>query len=180
MVATLRKAALADAETLGTLHVNSWHETYTGILPNEMLAGLSIDARSAMWRKILGAPDEFECAAVIIAEEDGIAIGFGSCGEQRDERLLDAGFGGEFSTIYVLRSHQGRGIGRSIISAMAQELSAIGHSAATLWVLRENRPARAFYTKLGGSIVGEKIEEHPHATVIEEAYGWPDLSRLIG
>lgn len=175
---TLRKAAPKDAVALGALHVASWHETYTGIFPDEMLAGLSVDARTAMWDKILGAPDEFGCAAVFVAEDNGCVIGFGSCGQQQEDALRDKGFSGEFSEIYVLRSHQGRGVGRSIITAMSNELSTVGHIAACLWVLRQNAPARAFYERLGGIVVDEKIDERSNAPFIEDAYGWRDLSSL--
>jgi ribosomal protein S18 acetylase RimI-like enzyme len=174
----LRKATYADAAALGALHVTSWQETYTGLVPDEMLAGLSVDARTAMWSKILDAPDDFGCAAVFIADDNERVVGFGSCGRQRDNALIDKGFSGEFSAIYVLRSHQGRGVGRSIMNAMSSELADAGHSAASLWVLRENAPARAFYEKLGGIIVGEKIDDRPDATLVEDAYGWRDLSSL--
>lgn len=177
---TLRKATQADAAALGALHVASWHETYTGILPDEMLAGLSVDARTAMWRKILDQPEELGSVAVVVVEDKGRVIGFGSCGHQRDEALADAGFSGEFSAIYVLRSHQGRGVGRSVMAAMSSDLSAAGHAAASLWVLRENNTARAFYHRLGGILVSEKIEERPKGTLIEDAYGWRDLSSLDG
>ncbi|UXN75987.1 GNAT family N-acetyltransferase (plasmid) [Devosia sp. A8/3-2] len=143
-----------------------------------MLEGLSIDARTAMWSRILAAPGEFGCAAVIVAEDNESFVGFGSCGRQRDDALMANGFSGEFSAIYMLRSYHGRGVGRSIMSIISSELSATGHTAASLWVLRENAPARAFYEKLGGIIVGEKIDERPDAGLVEDAYGWLDLSSL--
>jgi ribosomal protein S18 acetylase RimI-like enzyme len=175
---TVRKANQADAEALGAVHVASWHETYAGIVPDEMLARLSVDARRAMWRQVLGAPDEFGCVAVLVAEDGKHVIGFGSCGEQRDDALAGQGFTGEFGAIYVLRSHQGRGTGRSLIAAMANELSAVGHTSASLWVLRQNAPARAFYERLGGVIVAERTDKQLDATLVEDAYGWRDSSCL--
>jgi ribosomal protein S18 acetylase RimI-like enzyme len=176
---TLREANHTDANALGALHVASWHETYTGIIPAETLAGLSADARAAMWGKILGSPEEYGCVAVFVVEDGGLIVGFGCCGKQRDEMLADAGFSGEISAIYILRPYQGRGAGRSIMAAMARALTAAGHAAACLWVLRENSSARAFYEMLGGVIVGEKADEQPGATLIEMAYGWRDLTGLI-
>jgi ribosomal protein S18 acetylase RimI-like enzyme len=175
----LRQATRADAAAIGALHVASWHETYTGLIPGEMLAGLSVEMRTAMWRRILGDPDAFGGAVVFVAEDGGRVIGFGSCGRQRDTILVDAGFGGEIGAIYVLRSNQNRGAGRSIMAMMAKSLSGLGHEAASLWVLRENAPARNFYEGLGGEIVGEKTDERPEATLVEVAYGWRDLSRLV-
>ena len=174
----LRKATQADAAAIGTVHVASWRETYTGMVPEEMLAGLSVDARTGMWRKILDASDESGCAAVFVVEDGGRVIGFGSCGQQREDAWAEAGFSGEFSAIYVLRSHQRRGVGRLLIAAMSKELSALGHTAASLWVLRQNEPARAFYERLGGIIVDERIDEQPDATLVEDAYGWRNLSSL--
>jgi ribosomal protein S18 acetylase RimI-like enzyme len=175
----LREATQADAAALGALHVASWLEAYSGILPDEMLAGLSIEARAAMWSEILGDPARFGGAVVFVAEDGGRIVGFGSCGRQRDDALAEAGFGGEIGAIYVFRSHQKRGVGCAIMAAMARSLSAAGHEAASLWVLRENVPARAFYEGLGGEIVGEKKDARPEATLIEIAYGWRDLSRLL-
>lgn len=48
---TLRKAAQTDAAALGSLHVASWHETYTGTVPDEMLAGLWVSS----WRRVTAA-----------------------------------------------------------------------------------------------------------------------------
>ncbi|CAN5345369.1 GNAT family N-acetyltransferase [soil metagenome] len=176
----LRAAILNDAAALGAMHVASWRETYRGILPDEMLADLSVDSRTAMWTTILGNRDAFGDTAVLVAQDSDDIVGFGSCGRQRDVGLADAGFGGEIGAIYVQRSHQHRGIGRAIMSAMAQALSALGQDAASLWVLRENFPARAFYEGLGGEIVGEKSDELPNVTLVELAYGWRDLAALVG
>ena len=37
----IRAAKPADAGSLARVHVDSWRSTYTGILPDEFLAGLS-------------------------------------------------------------------------------------------------------------------------------------------
>jgi len=177
----IRKATQTDAASIGALHVTSWRETYNGLLPDELLSGLSIDARTAMWAKILGKPEDFGDAAILVGEVGGHLVGFGACGKNlRDKALADIGYSGEIGAIYVLRSHQGGGIGRSLMAAMSHTLSAAGHTGLYLWVLRNNGPARAFYEKLGGIVVGEKLDEQPNITLIENAYGWLDLSLLAG
>ena len=176
----LRRANADDAAAIGALHVASWRETYAGILPEEMLASLSVESRTAMWGELLAEPDADRPPAVFVVEEDGRTIGFGACGRQRDEALSDAGFRGEIGAIYVSRAHQCRGVGRALMAALARSLSESGHEAAALWVLRENSPARAFYEALGGAIVGEKDSGIPGGTFVEVAYGWRDLSSLFG
>jgi ribosomal protein S18 acetylase RimI-like enzyme len=175
---SLRQATRPDAVALGSLHVASWRETYAGILPDEMLAGLSVESRTAMWSGLFDDPDRSRTMMVLAAEDGDRMIGFGACGRQRDEALSEAGFDGEIGAIYILRSHQRRGVGRALMAAMSEALSGMGHGAASLWVVRENALARAFYEALGGEIVGEKRIEPPGGALVELAYGWRELPRL--
>jgi len=50
---------------------------------------------------------------------------------------------------------------------------------ADLWVLRDNAVARRFYERLGSELVGERADEQSGVTLVELAYGWSDLSRLV-
>ena len=175
----LRAAIQSDASAIGALHVGAGRETYPGILPDEMLAELSVATRAMMWSNVLGDLEAFNAASVVVAKEGGDLVGFGSCARQRNRALAEKGFSGEIGAIYVLRSHQHQGIGRALMSALCRQLLAAGHIAVSLWVLRENIPARAFYDGLGGEIIGEKMDEPPDGTLVELAYGWSDLSGLI-
>ena len=174
----LRRAVLADAAAIGAVHVESWRETYAGLLPDAMLAELSVERWAAMWEQLLGDPGTAGSMAILVAEDEGRTIGIGGCGPQRDEALAKSGFTGEFGMIYLLRSHQGRGLGRSIMACLARSLAKLGHEKAGLWVLRENEMARRFYEGLGGTIVGERAGERDGTLLVELAYGWSDLSGL--
>ncbi|TXH13919.1 MAG: GNAT family N-acetyltransferase [Gammaproteobacteria bacterium] len=175
----LRQAIETDAAALGSLHVASWLETYNGIMPSEILADQSVEARTEMWCKVLHDPESFNCLSVYVAEYRDHLAGFGSCGRQRDDALADAGFSSEINAIYILRAHQNQGVGRRLMDAMSQSLSASGHASVSLWVLRENAAARKFYESLGGVVVGEKTDDRQGAPLIEVAYGWQDLRRLL-
>jgi ribosomal protein S18 acetylase RimI-like enzyme len=174
-----REAKPGDAGALGTLHVASWRESYAGLLPEALLAGLSADARAALWGAVLEDPAAFGGAAVLVAESAGGIVGFGACGGQRDEALTGDGFDGEVGAVYVLRSHQRAGVGQSLMRLMARRLLDQGRRGAALWVLRENIAARAFYERLGGAVVAERKAEESGAVLTEVAYGWSDLSALV-
>lgn len=174
-----READLADAASIGTLHVASWRETYSGILPNELLGGLSVEARSAMWRAVLSDSQNGDGMNVFIAESRSRIVGFGASGAQRDPVLRAQGFHGEIGAIYVLEAYQRVGIGIALMRLMAKRLLDQGRKAGSLWVLRDNAPARLFYERLGGSLIGEKLEEMSGTTLIEVAYGWSDLASLV-
>ncbi|AMB47483.1 N-acetyltransferase [Methylobacterium sp. AMS5] len=174
---SIRAARPQDAEALAAMHVAAWRETYTGLLPARMLSNLSVESRAEAWRRIM-ARGKTE-TTVRLVECDDRVVAFGSCGPQRDEALAKRGFDGEISAIYVLRACQRLGLGRWITQDLSSRLMAGGCRAVSLWVLRENTGARAFYERLGGVVVGERVDERPDGILVELAYGWKDLPALL-
>ena len=176
---SFREAEPSDASMLGALHVTSWRETYAGLLPDQLLDEQSKEARAAMWRRVLEDPAQYSGTFVLVAEREGEMVGFGACCIQRHEALSERGYDGEFGAVYVLRAHQGEGVGTMLMRLLAGKLLDKGLRGGALWVLSENLSARKFYEKLGGVCVDEKADEHSGAVLTEVAYGWVDLSRLL-
>lgn len=177
-VAQLRVATLDDTHALASMHVASWRETYTGLLPDKMLSSLSVEARAAAWDKIMQEPATEHSAVVYLAVHEETIIGFGSCGAQRTDNLKDKGYDGEISAIYVLREFQKRKIGTRLFRAMSSDLRRRRYVAAALWVLRDNLRARRFYEHFGGKVIGEREDARDAAVLVELAYGWPELKEL--
>lgn len=175
----VRRAAPADAEAIAQVHVTSWRETYAGLVPDVVLANLSVADRTAMWRSATSRPEAPGANAVFVAEQGGAVVGFASCCNQRTSELRERGFTAEISAIYVLRAAQRRGVGAALMAAVVPMLVERGQLAATLWVLRENASARRFYERLGGEVVGEKEDRRPDVSLFEIAYGWRDLGQLL-
>ena len=145
-----------------------------------MLDGLSIERRTTSWRGLLDGTNNPGRTAVFIAvDENDQALGFGSCGRQRDPELDAAGFDAEVETIYLLDSAKRQGVGRRLMMTMAAAMLTQGYRGAAVWVLRENDPARRFYEALGAAIAGEREERRRDDLIMHEvAYGWPDLDML--
>jgi ribosomal protein S18 acetylase RimI-like enzyme len=175
-VAQIRIATPDDAAALGQMHVASWHETYTGLLPDKMLASLSVEARSTAWAKIMQEPAS--STVVHLAEHEDTIIGFGACGAQRTQSLKVKGYDGEIGAIYVLREFQKRKIGTRLLRAVSSNLQRRGFNAVALWVLRDNVRARRFYEHFGGKVIAEREDVRDGAILMELAYGWPDLKEL--
>jgi ribosomal protein S18 acetylase RimI-like enzyme len=176
---SIRVGGVADAAAIAAVHVEAWRETYVGIVPLQVLAGLSVDRRTDIWRRLLTDPTAFSSSAVFVAESEGTVVGFGCCGMQRAESLNAQGYDGEICSIYVLRAFQRCGLGAALMSAMGAELQHRRLQAASLWVLPENEGARRFYEKLGGDIVGDKKHIREDGVIfVEVAYGWRDLGAL--
>jgi ribosomal protein S18 acetylase RimI-like enzyme len=174
----IRKAILADAPTIARMHFASWLETYRGIVPEEILAALSVPRRTVAWEEILRDPIKNDKSAVYVKEVDDALAGFGACNEQRDMDLKGQGFDGEIGSVYVSRQFQRRGIGRALMGAMASDLIGRGFHGVALWVLRENAYARRFYEQCAGQVVGEKKDVRGKAVLVEVAYGWHDIEVL--
>ena len=113
------------------------------------------------------------------APDSGV-IGFGACGKQRSDHPNLAIFDAEFQAIYLLASHQRRGLGRAIMSKMADRLLKAGYQGASLWVLHNNEPAKQVYEALGGTLVAAREERRPSGIILhEQAYAWRDLATLL-
>jgi ribosomal protein S18 acetylase RimI-like enzyme len=170
---TIRQAGLSDAEALAQVHETTWRETYVGLLSEHMLSALTADARAAAWRRILrGKPGYL--STTYVAERDRELVAFASCGAQRDPALAEKGYAGEFTAVYVLKSDQRRGLGTELMKAMMSHLAERGLVGFTLWVPRENIPARSLYEQLGGKAIARRQVAHEHGTLSEVAYAWPN------
>ena len=65
----------ADIAGLARVHVQSWRETYAGIVPQAFLDGLNLESREGQWRRTLEVGN-----AVFVAEDQDQIVGFASCG----------------------------------------------------------------------------------------------------
>ena len=168
----IRPATPKDAEGIAALHVNSWRETYRGLLPDPLLDGLSIGVRSSQWYKLLVTP---KGPLVFIDETDGELTGF-IAGAARREQLLtqDA----EISALYVARKAQRHGIGTALMRRLATSLRERHMASLCVWVLRENQGARKFYQAMGGREVGERQENLGGHDFVELAYGWDNIDEV--
>jgi ribosomal protein S18 acetylase RimI-like enzyme len=140
---TIRNAQPGDARAIATIHVRAWQTAYRGIVPSSYLSDLSIDQREQAWRHRL----ERGGSTVLLAEEGDHILGWISAGRSRD---VDAGPAtGELYALYVTPEHWRRGVGRQLWHDSGRRLSDAGFTEATLWVMRDNAPARAFYGSHG-------------------------------
>lgn len=171
----IREATTEDAAAIAEVHVASWRTTYKGLLPDELLAGLTVEPREAMWRQAaeLSAKDSnYFAPLVAVHPNDGI-VGFAHVGKERE---AESGFDAELYAIYLLQSQQGKGLGRQLFLRSVSNLLERGHRSMRVWVL-EGNPAQRFYERMGGQIGDTKKIEVGGQEYLEISYEWPDLSR---
>jgi ribosomal protein S18 acetylase RimI-like enzyme len=167
----IREARRDDCDAIGEVHVTAWRETYAGLLPDAVLAGLSPQRRAEMWRRWFDARDPDRL--LLVAEDAGGVAGFAAC--RRLPQAEPVGTEAEVTAIYVLRRAQRRGVGRDLMSRLFSFMAERGMASAGLWVLRENEPARAFYRGLGGVEGAERAEEADGHRHVEVSCVWRPL-----
>lgn len=169
----IRRAIFDDAAAIAHVHVSSWRSTYAGIVPDEFLRSLDVDARAARWSENLAA----QSSIPFVAEDAAKIVGFACGGKLREP--ID-GFDAELFAIYLLHGHQGKGIGRRLTRTLIEALRSAGFTSMAVWVLAQN-PAVEFYKRLGAvpiaSPIACKTIEIGGAQLEEIALGWPDLDR---
>ncbi|HEV7256768.1 MAG TPA: GNAT family N-acetyltransferase [Bosea sp. (in: a-proteobacteria)] len=172
----IRTAQARDAGAIAQVHVAAWRESYGGLLPAPMLAALSVEMRERSWNTMLSDLPAARLTTVLVAEQGGEIVGFASCGAQRDPELAAAGFPAEISAIYLLARCKRERLGTRLMTESFSALSEAGFRSASLWVLRDNAPARRFYEALGGEVIGEKEDRRGTTALVELAYGWRSLA----
>ena len=168
----IRPACLSDAFAIADIQVETWRDTYAGLIPDRTLLGLSRASHIENWRRILR--DTWADNITCVAEGPcACVVGFANAGRARPTNLP---YDGEVYTLYVLPDHQGVGHGRRLLGALFSALSAAGCRSALIWVLAEN-PARFFYEAMGGTLIATREESFRDVVLSECAYGWPNLGR---
>lgn len=169
----IRPASIDDALAIARVHVASWRATYKGTLPDDFLEALTETAYADRWRRFIGEGS----SRIYVVEDDrhpeGGIVGFASGGR---ERAGETGYTGELYAIYLLESFQRLGYGRDLVRAVVTGLEEMGLGDMIVWVLRDNRPARDFYERLGGTYVREQPITLGSVTLEEVSYGWPQLN----
>jgi len=170
----IREARVSDSAAIAGIHVDTWRTTYRGIIADEVLDGMSCDVSERAARSRIEEPEPG--TFVYVAEDDdGRVVGFAMGGPDRDN---NPEYKGEVYAIYILKDHQRKGIGRLLLRAAAARLLEQGLSSMLTWCFRDN-PSRAFYERMGGTLVGSKPLCIRGREYEEVAYGWEDLNATL-
>lgn len=166
-----REATVADALAVAKVHVQSWRESFSGIVPQTFLDKMSIENRAKAFEKGFVA-DRYK---MFVAEtQENEIVGFADFGKARDKYSR---YEGELYAIYLLRDFQRKGLGGKLFDLGVQYLVANNMNSLSLITL-EVSPFKSFYERKGGRPVERKttnIEGVSYNTVV---YGWDKLASL--
>lgn len=133
----IRRATVLDLEAALAMKDAAWRESYVGLVPDEVLAGL--DARRpgqvARWEALL-----HDGKYLWLAVEGDEVVGLASAGPRGD---TDIDVWLELESLYLLDRVKGTGLAQALLH------TTIGDADAYLWVIEGNERAIAFYGKHG-------------------------------
>ena len=160
----VRPAVLDDADQLARIHVDTWRATYTGLVPDTMIAALSLSGSVQRWREVLPTTPPRHC--LVALDLAGDVIGFVRRGPSRDEGAAPTT--GEVQSLYVHPEHWNTGAGRALLDTATKNLRSDGFTDATLWVLAANTRARRIYERCGWHDDGRTHQDQRQGAVLEE------------
>lgn len=142
----------ADREGRAFVHYQSWQETYPGLMPENVLAGHTLEQcrKKVNDRRFSNSTNTF---VALDREDGGRVVGFGtlSCNARDFVSVPEAD---EIVALYVLRAYQGLGLGRMLMERCLAEIS---RPRVALFVLAGNEKAVGFYEHMGFRLTGHAL-----------------------
>lgn len=136
----IREAFVEDIPNIVEIAYNTWFKTYENVISKEQIDYMfgEMYTPEALWKQM-----DFLGHRFLIAEENGIAVGFASFSEMIHEDKKTA----KVHKLYFLPSTQKMGFGKMMLSHIENLLAAENYHYLILNVNRNN-PAYHFYLKL--------------------------------
>ena len=158
----IRDARPEDATGLARVHVDSWRETYAGVLSERFFTEEAFERRAAFWSDYLERDPR--PGQVSLAVDGDVILGFANSGASVGpdaERGHPSVRSQTLFAIYLLARAHGTGAGQALHDAV------VGHAPAQLWVLKGNSRATAFYRRNGFQFDGVEYVDPADPDLVE-------------
>ncbi|KAJ7581031.1 acyl-CoA N-acyltransferase [Mycena floridula] len=164
----LKIPTLNDCESSAACHIQCWIETYTGQIPDSVLAGRTLQRRTAFWRdEIIGHPESIR--VVIAVDPKSKVVGLAGATVTPDPESGNK----ELLMLYVLKEWQKRGLGTKLLQAVVDSGAPV-----VAWVLETNTEAAKWYQRMGFQRTqGRKYHDLLESWEVE--YGRHDLVKTL-
>ena len=159
----IRKATHEDIIEVASLHVNSWNETYAGIISQNYLNNM----KNNLPKRIERMKNEFNLRTMIVATLNDEIVGFSEF-VFSNEFSKDLDIDCELCGLYIKNGYKKLGLGTKIFDYVVNVFKEQKKKKMGLWCVKENKPAISFYQKKGGIFAKEKkftIEKKEYSEV---------------
>lgn len=166
-------AMIGDSAGIAHAQIMSYRTAYKHFFPPSYFAQMTEEEQTQDWHDLLSDPGHDPVLIAVNGTRGVVGYALGKA-DREDFEAWEC----ELVALHVLPEYQRRGIGSRLFAAMARELQKRGKTALILWTI-EGNPVRAFYERLGGTLVGEKRYDVDGMTVTEVAFSWGNIDGLI-
>lgn len=150
---SIRRATIADAETVSRLATRTFVETFGHLYPDEDLDAFLAEAYAVERQRVILARPEY--AIWLLEDGAGNAIGHAAAGPCGLPHPDVAPGDGELKRLYVLRGCQNGGHGARLFRTALDWLERAGPRTLWIGVWSENPGAQRLYARHGFEQVGE-------------------------
>lgn len=170
----IEKATILDAETIADINIKVWKTTYKNIISKASLTKRE-NQRESIIERICTL---IKTNTYLIAKIDDTIVGFILYGSLRDTSNLDNKKTGEIYAIYILDTHQRKGIGKNLMVHAIKDLISKEYKDLLIWGLKNN-PYAQFYEKLGGKKMSTREIKIFEDILVENSYYFEDIKSII-
>lgn len=167
----IREYRKEDLYSVAKIHVDTWNSTYFDIFPEGYLKSRTYEMQKKKWIDRLFSNEDTKEFMFVAENENGDVVRF-STGSLND---LCSEFDSTLYTLYILKNYQNKGIGKSLIKAVASKLRLLGAKNMILSAFEENNACN-FYEHLGGKQGNKKVVNIDGIDLIEIDYEWEDIN----
>lgn len=169
---SVRTARPEDAADLARIYIESWQDTYAGVISHSLLGAMSPRTHTTRWQATIRSMEKHS-GSVLVAEEPRFgAIGLCSLGRARDG---GCGYDGEIYTLYVDPAFLGRGTGRALLTGAFEAFKDRKMRSCLIWAHARNN-ACFFYEAMGGRPVATRTTRLLGELTPEIGFGWKRLA----
>ncbi|MBC7531516.1 MAG: GNAT family N-acetyltransferase [Oligoflexus sp.] len=156
----IRELVSEDVVDAAKIHVQTFHDTYQGMIPSEKLNEMTDESMIPRWKDII----EGNKANLILlgAFLDEKLIGTCASGTPRGE----FGFDSELWSMNIPKINQRKGAGKLLFQKSIERLTHEGKKSMYLCCIDKNINALDFYRAMGGEITDMSVQRDGYQEII--------------
>ncbi len=173
----IKEITYEDIRAYMNVNIDSWLETYPGIVDQEFLNDIDTNREKYISRQqtkfLEKKTEEQEKKFLLLVNNE--PVGMTSCGISNDPKHPNTG---EIYSIYLLNKVKGEGYGKILFLNNVKELNKMGFKDMVIGCLKPN-PSNNFYLHMGGRLIDTYLRKTGNQEIPENVYLFTDINNLL-
>ena len=160
----IRNIKEEDIPKVVDIQISGWQTAYKGIIDDETLNKLNREDKINQRQK------DYKDTIFIVAEINDDIVGFCRYIDSNKYTQNIPEIDCEIMALYAKPDLKYNGIGTKLFQFAYNEFKNNNKTKMIIWCLKDNEPAKKFYKKMGGKIIGEKEIKIDNKTYYEVGF----------